>query len=57
VQSVWKAVKEWLYEHDGIDAASPKSVIRFCREIGLPGEDEAAAALEMADDRNPRGIG
>lgn len=49
---VWKTAREWLYEEEGIDAGSPKSVIRSCREVGLLGAGEAAEALRMADDRN-----
>ena len=28
---LWKCVKEYLYVEEGIDAASPKKVIRCCR--------------------------
>ena len=37
---------------EGIDAASPKKVIRSCREVGLLDEAETRLALVMADDRN-----
>ncbi|GGK24165.1 nucleotidyltransferase [Caldalkalibacillus thermarum] len=49
---VWKAAKEFLRDKEGIDAASPKGVIRKCREVGLLDEAETIQALEMADDRN-----
>lgn len=49
---IWKSAKEVLYEHDGIDAGSPKGVIRSCRELGVLDEEEAVTALEMVDDRN-----
>ena len=36
---LWKCAKEYLYAEEGIDAASPKKVIRCCRELGLMAED------------------
>lgn len=49
---VWKCAKEYLYTQEGIDAASPKKVIRSCREVGILSDDETEQALKMADDRN-----
>lgn len=49
---VWKCAKEYLLQEDGIDAASPKKVIRSCREVGIFSDAEAVCALKMADDRN-----
>ncbi|MBS6103992.1 HI0074 family nucleotidyltransferase substrate-binding subunit [Megasphaera sp.] len=49
---IWKCAKEYLYVQDGIDAASPKKVIRACRETGLLSEAETEQALKMVDDRN-----
>ena len=37
---------------DGIDSASPRRVIRSCRELGLLDEQETKLALQMSDDRN-----
>lgn len=51
-ESLWKAAHHYLREQEGIDAASPKSVIRSCREVGLLDTAEAALALAMTDDRN-----
>ena len=51
-EALWKAAKLFLLVHEGIDAASPKSVIRACRESGILTEQEAGQALIMADDRN-----
>lgn len=48
----WKCAKEYLYIHEGIDAASPKKVIRSCREVGVLSDEETEQALKMADDRN-----
>ena len=49
---VWKCAKEYLYTQEEIDAASPKKVIRSCREVGILSDDETEQALKMADDRN-----
>jgi nucleotidyltransferase substrate binding protein (TIGR01987 family) len=51
-EAVWKAAQAYLLQVEGIDAASPKGVIRACREVGLLDEVEATTALQMADDRN-----
>jgi nucleotidyltransferase substrate binding protein (TIGR01987 family) len=51
-EAVWKAAKQYLRDREGIDVASPKGVIRKCREVGLLNEAEAIHALEMVDDRN-----
>lgn len=51
-EAVWKAVKEWLWVQEGMDVASPKSVIRASRELGLLSIDAAKQALAMVDDRN-----
>nr|WP_297934983.1 HI0074 family nucleotidyltransferase substrate-binding subunit [uncultured Lachnoclostridium sp.] len=48
----WKCAKEYLYIQEGIDAASPKKVIRSCREVGVLSDEETEQALKMADDRN-----
>lgn len=49
---MWKCAKDYLYTSEGIDAASPKKVIRVCRDVGVLSDDDAALALQMADDRN-----
>ena len=49
---VWKVAKDYLSVEEGIDAASPKKVIRSCREVGSLDESETRLALVMADDRN-----
>ncbi|WP_425058534.1 hypothetical protein SCACP_31910 [Sporomusa carbonis] len=51
-EAVWKAAQSYLRVVEGIDAASPKGVIRSCREVGLIDEADAVSALKMADDRN-----
>lgn len=49
---VWKCAKEYLYVQEGIDVASPKKVIRSCREIGILSDSDTELALKMVDDRN-----
>jgi len=51
-EALWKAAKEFLWEIEGVENGSPKSVIRSCREVGLFNDGETVAALQMADDRN-----
>ncbi len=49
---VWKTARIYLRETEGIEAASPKAVVRACHSIGMLSQDEATHALEIADDRN-----
>lgn len=51
-EAVWRAAQRYLLVVEGLEAGSPKGVMRMCRESGLLTEDQAALALEMADDRN-----
>ena len=51
-EAVWKAAQAYLRVVEGLDIASPKGVIRSCRELGLLTEAETAQCLKMADDRN-----
>lgn len=51
-EAVWKAAKNYLFDVEGIDLGSPKSVVRACREVGLLDEQETMEALRMVDDRN-----
>ncbi len=51
-EAVWKAAKEVLFEREGIDSGSPKSVIRSCRETAILDAEQTVSALQMADDRN-----
>ncbi len=51
-EAIWKTAQRYLAEIEGIEVASPKPCIRACRDAGLLSDDEAAAALVMADDRN-----
>lgn len=51
-EAVWKAVKQYLLDVEGLDIGSPKGVVRSSLAVGLLQEAETIAALEMADDRN-----
>ena len=52
VEATWKAARHYLLQREGVERASPKSVIRACREVGLLSDDQAGHALAMIDDRN-----
>ena len=45
---IWKCAKDYLRVHDGIDSASPRRVIRDCREVGILDEQEVKLALQMS---------
>lgn len=49
---LWKCARDYLFVEHGIDAASPKKVIRACRDVGIFDDDQTKEALMMADDRN-----
>lgn len=51
-EAVWKTAKQYLFDYEGLDAGSPKGVIRSSLSVGLFDEGETALALEMVDDRN-----
>lgn len=42
---LWKCAKDYLRDVEGLDAASPKKVIRMSREVGLLTEEETEQAL------------
>ena len=50
-EAAWKLEKQYLYEIEGIDIASPKGVIRSMRETNILSDEQAKLALEMVDDR------
>ena len=51
-EATWKAVQRHLEVVEGVIAGSPKACVRASREVGLFGDEQAALALEMVDDRN-----
>ncbi|MBM7570115.1 HI0074 family nucleotidyltransferase substrate-binding subunit [Aquibacillus albus] len=51
-EACWKAAKQYLYDIEGIDVASPKGVIRSLRENNILTEEEAIQGIQMVNDRN-----
>ncbi len=51
-EAAWKAAQLFQKQREGVEAGSPKSVIRACFQSGLLSEEEARAGMEMAEDRN-----
>jgi nucleotidyltransferase substrate binding protein (TIGR01987 family) len=51
-EATWKAAQLFLSLREGIEAGSPKAVIRAALQSGLLSEEETRSALVMADDRN-----
>ncbi|MBI3752877.1 MAG: nucleotidyltransferase substrate binding protein [Deltaproteobacteria bacterium] len=51
-EAIWKFLKEYLKEKEGILCNSPKSSFREIFSLGFLTEDAAAGFLEMTDRRN-----
>jgi nucleotidyltransferase substrate binding protein (TIGR01987 family) len=51
-EAVWKAAQRFLREREGVEAASPKAVVRASFSAGLLDEPSSRRALSMVDDRN-----
>lgn len=51
-ESVWKATQRFLSEREGLDARTPKSVIRGAFEAALLTAGQTEQALIAANDRN-----
>lgn len=51
-ETVWKAAQLHLREKEGLELASPKSVIRSSGHVALLDADQVQLALRLADDRN-----
>jgi nucleotidyltransferase substrate binding protein (TIGR01987 family) len=51
-EAVWKACQAVLDERDSLKAASPKTAIRYARQVGALSDEDCAAAIAMANDRN-----
>lgn len=51
-EAVWKVVKRYLYVVEGVEANSPKAVIRASFDNGLLNDENAKWAMVMVDDRN-----
>lgn len=52
LESTWKLAQLYLRSHEGIEHASPKSVIRSCFQVKLLDESQTNLALTMMTDRN-----
>lgn len=52
LEAMWKAAQLYLRQHEGLERASPKGVVRACFELELLSEEEARSAMQMVDDRN-----
>lgn len=51
-EALWKAAALYLRDIHGLDAPSPKSVIRRSMEVGILSEEEAREAMTLVNDRN-----
>ena len=51
-EALWKFLKEYLKEKEGIIANSPKACFREIFSLGFLTEEEAVKCLEMTDRRN-----
>ena len=49
---VWKLLKGYLEQHEGILSSSPKSCFREALQAGLLSAEETELCLTMTDDRN-----
>ena len=52
VEVFWKLLKTYLYEKEGIDVYTPKSVFREAGNAGILTESEIGTCISMIDDRN-----
>lgn len=52
IELLWKSVKIYLFEINGIDAKSPKMVVKEYFNLGLCSYNEYETIMEMLDDRN-----
>ena len=51
-ESLWRLVKVYLKQHEGIVCTSPKQCFREGFKVGLLSVEETEICLVMADDRN-----
>ena len=51
-ESLWKFLKEYLKEHEGIISNSPKACFREIFSLGFLTEEETEKFLDMTDKRN-----
>ena len=51
-EALWKLLRDYLREYEGIRCNSPKSCFREALSAGLISEKQTITCLEMTDDRN-----
>ena len=51
-EGTWKTTRQFLSSQEGIQASSPKKVMRNSLQAGLLNADETAQMLQLIDDRN-----
>lgn len=51
-EALWKAAQAFLKQQEGVEAGSPKAVVRACYQGGLLSEEQARAAMQAVEDRN-----
>ena len=51
-EAAWKAVCEWLREHESIEERHPRGCYRALFRIGRINEDLALSLLQLVEDRN-----
>lgn len=52
IELLWKTIKNYLFELNGIDAKSPKMVVKEYFNLGLCSYKDYETLMEMLDDRN-----
>jgi nucleotidyltransferase substrate binding protein (TIGR01987 family) len=52
VELCWKAIKQLLKQHDGIEEAAPKKVVKAFYLSGYLEEDDYLGLMQAIDDRN-----
>ncbi|MBV8801857.1 MAG: nucleotidyltransferase substrate binding protein [Gammaproteobacteria bacterium] len=52
LETIWKLAQRYILLQSGIDAGSPKAVIRGCFQAGLINEEQTETLLTAIDDRN-----
>jgi len=51
-EAVWKLLKAYLLERQGVDAGAPKACFREALKAGILTPEQVEQALVMTDDRN-----
>lgn len=52
LETLWKLAQRYILLQNGIDAGSPKTVIRGCFQAALINEEQTELLLTAIDDRN-----